>query len=160
MSGALVLERLLDELPAERAPSFCVLFSSTSAVLGGVAFGSYAAANAALTAIGLRTDARRTRTRWVSAGWDTWAVTLGRVEGGFGAAMAAHSMTAEQALAAFDELLVDRPAEPGGGRRRPGRPAAARPRRRLRRPGRRRRGRRDRRPVPAPGAAAALQLRR
>ncbi|MCA2179125.1 SDR family oxidoreductase [Nonomuraea glycinis] len=106
VTGALVLERLLNALPADRAPSFCVLFSSTSAVLGGVAFAGYAAANAALTAIGLRNHARGTRTRWVSAGWDTWAVTLGRVEGGFGAAMAAHSMTAEQALAAFDELLV------------------------------------------------------
>ncbi|MGN9785609.1 SDR family NAD(P)-dependent oxidoreductase [Nonomuraea sp. ZG12] len=106
VTGALVLERLLNELPADRAPSFCVLFSSTSAVLGGIAFASYAAANAALTAIGLRNHARRTRTRWVSAGWDTWSVTLSRVEGGFGAAMAAHSMTAEQALGAFDELLV------------------------------------------------------
>ncbi|MFI6708686.1 SDR family NAD(P)-dependent oxidoreductase [Nonomuraea sp. NPDC050478] len=104
VGGALVLERVLDELPADRVPGFCLLFSSTSAVLGGIAFASYAAANAALTAIGRRNHSRRTR--WLSAAWDTWSVTLGRVEGGLGAAMAAHSMTAEQALAAFDELLA------------------------------------------------------
>ncbi|WP_433074763.1 SDR family oxidoreductase [Nonomuraea sp. CA-218870] len=111
VGGALVLERLLDELPADRAPDFCLLFSSTSAVLGGIAFAGYAAANAALTTIGRRNDARRGPTRWLSAAWDTWAVTLGRIEGGMGAAMAAHSMSSEQALAAFDELLaVSRPS--------------------------------------------------
>ncbi|MFG1710516.1 SDR family NAD(P)-dependent oxidoreductase [Nonomuraea sp. M3C6] len=99
VTGALVLEEVLAELQA--APGFCVLFSSTSAVLGGITFGSYAASNAALTALAHRNP------RWVAASWDTWAVTLDRIEGGLGAAMAAHAMSADEALAAFDRLLAD-----------------------------------------------------
>ncbi|WP_194243996.1 type I polyketide synthase [Nonomuraea phyllanthi] len=98
VTGALVLGRVLADLGAE--PGFCVLFSSTSAVLGGITFGSYAAANAALTALAHRDP------RWVAVSWDTWAVTLDRIEGGMGAAMAAHAMRAEEALAAFDRVLA------------------------------------------------------
>ncbi|WP_231619188.1 type I polyketide synthase [Nonomuraea sp. SBT364] len=100
VGGALALERALAE--AELTPDFCVLFSSTSELLGGITFGSYAAANAALTAIAHRHHGGATR--WTAASWDTWAVTLDRIEGGLGAAMAAHSMTAQEALAAFDRV--------------------------------------------------------
>ncbi|MEU8379818.1 SDR family oxidoreductase [Streptosporangium sp. NPDC048865] len=99
VTGALALERALREL--DLAPDFCVLFSSTSALLGGITFGSYAAANAALAAIAHRHEGPG---RWTAASWDTWSVTLERIEGGLGAAMAAHSMTAGEALAAFDRL--------------------------------------------------------
>ncbi|MFF0312978.1 SDR family NAD(P)-dependent oxidoreductase [Streptosporangium sp. NPDC004379] len=98
VTGALVLERVLAEL---REPyGFCVLFSSTSALLGGITFGSYAAANAALTALAHRNPT------WVAASWDTWSVTLGRIEGGLGASMAAHSMSDAEGLAALDRLLA------------------------------------------------------
>ena len=111
VAGARVLERVLDELPADRAPAFCVLFSSTSSILGGITFGSYAAANAALTALGYRNHARHlagdTPVRWVTASWDTWACTLERLEGGIGAAMFAHSMSTEEGLDAFDRMLAD-----------------------------------------------------
>ncbi|MFC7713710.1 SDR family NAD(P)-dependent oxidoreductase [Nonomuraea recticatena] len=100
VTGALTLERALAE--TDHAPDFCVLFSSTSALLGGITFGSYAAANAALTAIAHRQH--EGPAPWTAASWDTWSVTLDRIEGGFGAAMAAHSMTADEALAAFDRL--------------------------------------------------------
>ncbi|MEV0144429.1 MULTISPECIES: SDR family NAD(P)-dependent oxidoreductase [unclassified Nonomuraea] len=110
VTGALVLEEVLGELPAGLAPRFCLVFSSTSAVLGGITFGSYAAANAALAALAHRGHAAhlagRTPTRWVAASWDTWAVTLDRLEGGMGAAMAAHSMSASESLAAFDRLTA------------------------------------------------------
>ncbi|MGX6606765.1 SDR family NAD(P)-dependent oxidoreductase [Micromonosporaceae bacterium Da 78-11] len=109
VTGALVLAEVIDALPPAGAPDFCVLFSSTSALLGGLAFGSYAAANAALTAIGQRAAAGAGTTRWVAANWDTWAGNQDRVRGGVGATMAAHSMTTEQGLAAFDRLLT------GGG---------------------------------------------
>jgi acyl transferase domain-containing protein/acyl carrier protein len=105
VTGARVLETLLAELPAARAPGFCLLFSSTSAVLGGLAFGSYAAANAALTAIGHANHVAGRPTRWIAASWDTWADTLERTSGGIGATMAAHAMTAQEGLAAFDRLL-------------------------------------------------------
>jgi acyl transferase domain-containing protein len=145
VGGARVLATVLAELP--EPPDFCLVFASTSALLGGLAFGSYAAANAALTAVaanaatqataGTATGAaaangaadaaltvaagddaqpagkarkarkgkERNATRWISASWDTWAGTLARVEGGFGASMAAHSMTTLEGLAAFDRLL-------------------------------------------------------
>ena len=45
-------------------------------------------------------------TRWIAASWDTWASTIEQTEDGIGATMLAHSMTAEQALAAFDALLA------------------------------------------------------
>jgi acyl transferase domain-containing protein len=106
VGGALALARVLAELPAEGAPDFCVLFSSTSSILGGLAFGSYAAANAALTALAYRATADAAPTRWLAVSWDTWAGTLERLTDGFGAAMAAHAMSNEEGLAAFDRVLA------------------------------------------------------
>jgi acyl transferase domain-containing protein len=103
--GARILAALLAELPAEQAPDFCLLFSSTSAILGGMAFGSYSAANAALTAAGRR-HGIGAATRWIAAGWDTWSDTLKRLEGGVGATMSAHAMSAPEALDALDRLLA------------------------------------------------------
>ncbi|TKK89201.1 SDR family NAD(P)-dependent oxidoreductase [Herbidospora galbida] len=98
VAGARVLAEVLPEV------DFCVLFSSTSSILGGIAFGSYSAANAALTALARRPG-------WVAASWDTWSVTLERLQGGMGATMAAHSMTAAESLAALDQVIaLGRPA--------------------------------------------------
>ncbi|HEY7595569.1 MAG TPA: SDR family NAD(P)-dependent oxidoreductase, partial [Actinophytocola sp.] len=106
--GARVVETVLSELPDELAPEFCLLLSSTSSILGGITFAAYAASNAALTTVGYRNHARylagETRTCWISSSWDTWTITLEHVE--VGAAMVKHSMTAEEALAAFDQLLA------------------------------------------------------
>jgi acyl transferase domain-containing protein/acyl carrier protein len=111
VEGARVLAEVLDALPAERGPDWCVLFSSTSALLGGMAFGGYAAANAALTALARGRDRDRDSrepggTRWIAAAWDTWPGTLERLDGRFGASMAAHAMTEATALAAFDQVLA------------------------------------------------------
>ncbi|HEX6498629.1 MAG TPA: SDR family NAD(P)-dependent oxidoreductase [Micromonosporaceae bacterium] len=105
VGGARVLADVLADLPADRAPQWCVVFSSTSALLGGIAFGSYAAANAALTALAGHT-AGTSATRWISASWDTWACTVERLDNRFGASMVAHSMTDEEALAAFDRVVA------------------------------------------------------
>jgi acyl transferase domain-containing protein/acyl carrier protein len=104
VDGARLLAELVAGLPAGQAPDWCVLFSSTSALLGGITLGSYAAANAALTALARTAPAGGTR--WVAAAWDTWPGTLERLDGRIGAAMAAHAMTEAQALAAFDRLLA------------------------------------------------------
>ncbi|WP_208613348.1 type I polyketide synthase [Amycolatopsis tolypomycina] len=96
VGGARVLAAVLDELP-ER-PEWTVLFSSTSALLGGVTFGSYAAANAALLA------EAHGRPGWIAAAWDTWPGTLERLDARLGASMAKHAMTRAQALGAFDRL--------------------------------------------------------
>ncbi|NUR30517.1 MAG: SDR family NAD(P)-dependent oxidoreductase, partial [Catenulispora sp.] len=109
VGGALVLDALLAELAPEQAPEFCLLFSSSSSILGGITFACYAAANAALAALGQRGHARfaagESPTRWISSAWDTWSVTL-EAHGPASATMAKHTMTREQALAAFDRLLA------------------------------------------------------
>ncbi|MEY9888976.1 acyl transferase domain-containing protein/acyl carrier protein [Catenulispora sp. MAP5-51] len=104
VDGALVLREVLGGLPEDQTPDFCLLFSSTSSLLGGITFGSYAAANAALTAVAELGDT--STTRWLAAAWDTWSITLERLQSGFGAGMAAHSMSTEQAFTALDALLA------------------------------------------------------
>ncbi|RKN05087.1 type I polyketide synthase [Streptomyces radicis] len=106
VGGAEVLAELIDALPPGRRPDWCVLFSSTSAVLGGVTLGGYAAANAALAAWA---EGRAPGTRWIAAAWDTWPGTAARVEGRVGAALSAHAMTEAQALDAFDRVLAHGP---------------------------------------------------
>ncbi|MDI5967115.1 type I polyketide synthase [Streptantibioticus silvisoli] len=104
VDGARVLAGVVDALDAGRAPQWCVLFSSTSALLGGVTFGGYAAANAALIA---RAHGRgAATTRWIAAAWDTWPGTRERLDGRFGASMAAHAMSGPEALDAFDRVLA------------------------------------------------------
>ncbi|PWI44833.1 type I polyketide synthase [Streptomyces sp. ICBB 8177] len=105
VTGARVLDAVIGELAAGDAPRWCALFSSTSAHLGGLAFGGYAAANAALAAYARR-GGDGTGTRWISVAWDTWAPTLRKVDERFGAAMAAHAMTERESLAAFDRALA------------------------------------------------------
>ncbi|MDS0134249.1 SDR family NAD(P)-dependent oxidoreductase [Amycolatopsis sp. CM201R] len=100
VGGARVLAAALDALPEADRPEWTLLFSSTSALLGGVTFGSYAAANAALLA------EAHGRTGWVAAAWDTWPGTLERLDARLGASMAKHAMTRAQALTAFDRLTA------------------------------------------------------
>ncbi|MGW5747699.1 SDR family NAD(P)-dependent oxidoreductase, partial [Amycolatopsis sp. NPDC003861] len=100
VGGARVLAAALDALPEADRPEWTLLFSSTSALLGGVTFGSYAAANAALLA------EAHGRPGWVAAAWDTWPGTLERLDARLGASMAKHAMTRAQALTAFDRLTA------------------------------------------------------
>jgi acyl transferase domain-containing protein len=129
VDGARVLGRVIAGLDPADVPGWCMLFSSTSALLGGVTFGAYAAANAALTA--LAHHGLPDRTRWIAAGWDTWACTLQRLSGGIGATMVNHSMSDAEALAAFDRLVTlggtDVVVAAGGLTERLPRPAGAAP---------------------------------
>ncbi|MCP3803104.1 SDR family NAD(P)-dependent oxidoreductase [Allokutzneria sp. A3M-2-11 16] len=96
VDGTLALEQVL----AQRSPDFCLLFSSMSAVLGGIGFAGYAAANAFLDAVAHRNPG------WISVNWDTWSVTLDKLGDGVGAEMIANSMSEERALDAFDRVLA------------------------------------------------------
>ncbi|MFB9683537.1 type I polyketide synthase [Amycolatopsis plumensis] len=98
VGGARNLAAAIETLPEADRPEWTLLFSSTSALLGGVTFGSYAAANAALLA------EAHGRPGWIAAAWDTWPGTLDRLDARLGASMARHSMTRAQALSAFDRL--------------------------------------------------------
>ncbi|MFD7660577.1 SDR family NAD(P)-dependent oxidoreductase, partial [Actinosynnema sp. NPDC059797] len=102
--GALVLERVLRDEPV----GFCVLMSSISAVLGGLGFAAYAAANLVLDALAL---AHRGPGRWLAVDWDTWESAAAKVRGGrLGAAMTENSLSAAEGVEAFRLAL----AAPGG----------------------------------------------
>ncbi|MFJ7995814.1 SDR family NAD(P)-dependent oxidoreductase [Streptomyces sp. NPDC096310] len=99
--GALALERVLQDVPA----AFCLLFSSMSAVLGGIGFAGYTAANSFLDAV---VDRHRTdATRWLAVNWDTWPSTAAGLGGqSFGASLVQYSLTERQALDAVDRVLA------------------------------------------------------
>ncbi|MFC0429841.1 type I polyketide synthase [Kutzneria buriramensis] len=99
VEGARVLATVIATLPEADRPDWCVLFSSTSAVLGGITLGAYAAANAALMALARNEN-------WACAAWDTWPGTLDRLDGRIGATMARHAMTRAEALGAFDRVVA------------------------------------------------------
>lgn len=70
------LAALVDAL-GDRQLDFAVAFSSSSAVLGGVGYGAYAAANAVMDSIvSGRTDERLDQ--WMTVNWDGWTEPGGR----------------------------------------------------------------------------------
>ncbi|MBV9790075.1 MAG: SDR family oxidoreductase [Chloroflexi bacterium] len=95
--GLYILERIVEE----RAPDFCYLLSSISAVLGGLGYAAYTSANYFMDIFAHRAN-RRGRTQWLATNWDTWrfveadtpGVTLGEYE-----------MFASQGVDAFARVL-------------------------------------------------------
>jgi len=70
VKGVMILERVLKH----RHVDFCVLMSSLSAVLGGLGFAAYAAANAYLDAFAGARHAEGNEA-WLSINWDGWHVS-------------------------------------------------------------------------------------
>ncbi len=94
VQGTQVLDRVL----AGRELDFCLLMSSLAAVLGGLGFGAYAAANSYLDAYA-QWKHHCGETAWRAVNWDGWL---------FNDALAAvdrYSMTVQEGLAAFDLIL-------------------------------------------------------
>ncbi|MDX2939092.1 type I polyketide synthase [Streptomyces ipomoeae] len=91
--GTLALDAALDGETLD----FKTALSSMSAVLGGLGFTAYTAANAYL-------DARAAAGDWQSVNWDTWRST---VDPELGGSLAEFSMAPEEALVQFDLLLGD-----------------------------------------------------
>jgi amino acid adenylation domain-containing protein len=92
VEGVRVLERVLDGQPLD----FCVLISSNAALLGGLGFTAYSAANRFMDAFAARHN-RGDGTPWLSTNWDTWA---------FDAPGAALSMTSIESREAFRRILA------------------------------------------------------
>ena len=67
--GVFALEQALHGV----ALDFCLLFSSISAVLGGLGFTAYTAANLFMDAF-VQQHNRSSDTPWLSVNWDTWQV--------------------------------------------------------------------------------------
>lgn len=101
VDGLLVLHRLLRDDP----PDFYVLLSSISAVLGGLGYAAYAAANAYLDAYAVRAS-RQSGPAWLSIGWDAWLSAASSGRHGMGAVVNALAMTTEEGVDAFRRILA------------------------------------------------------
>ncbi|GAB4194997.1 MAG: hypothetical protein OHK0022_11420 [Roseiflexaceae bacterium] len=97
--GLYALEQALGDRPLD----FCLLFSSLSAVLGGLGFGAYAAANAFMDAFAQR-HSRSHPVAWTSVDWDAWRVQDDQA-GRAGATLAQYEMLPDEGCAAF-ELVI------------------------------------------------------
>jgi NAD(P)-dependent dehydrogenase (short-subunit alcohol dehydrogenase family) len=78
----------LAEVLLDHRPAFCVLTSSLSAVLGGLGFAAYAAANRYMDAFAEAADHRDMR--WISVASDAWAFTASARSALSDLAMTAH----------------------------------------------------------------------
>lgn len=82
---------------------FCLLFSSVSAVLGGLGFVAYAAANCFLDAFAAAAN-HTSAFPWISVNWDTWRVKE-NAHGALGATVAVFEMTPEEGVQAFTRVI-------------------------------------------------------
>jgi acyl transferase domain-containing protein/acyl carrier protein len=97
------LEVLAHVLKGER-PDFVLLMSSLSAVLGGLGYGAYAAANLFMDAF-VEAQHARGRRSWISVDWDAWQADVAAASGSPGAELARLAMTPEEAGEALDRIL-------------------------------------------------------
>ncbi len=103
--GVYVLERILEG----RAPDFCLLFSSMAAVLGGIGYAAYSAANGFMDAFALgRRD--REGPAWLSADWDPWPEETKKLAG-VRTSVDRYAMSEDEAAEAFRRVVCL--AEPG-----------------------------------------------
>jgi acyl transferase domain-containing protein len=93
----------LDEALGDRPLDFCMLTSSLSSVLGGFAYGAYAAANVFMDAYTAFRN-RRSAVPWLSVNWDEWRLSetaAGEERGGLGR----YAMSPLEGGVAFIRLL-------------------------------------------------------
>ena len=85
---------------------FCLLFSSISAVLGGLGFAGYAAANLFMDAF-VQQHNRLGGTPWISVNWETWRVGAEKEQGmALGGTVAEYAMNAEEGIEALRRILA------------------------------------------------------
>ena len=100
VEGLCVLDRLL----ASRAPDFCVLVSSLSALLGGIRYASYASANVFMDAFAHRRN-RTSPTRWHSINWDGFMRAEDEARLAKGAKPTGFVMVGSEAVEALHRIL-------------------------------------------------------
>jgi len=104
--GLLVLEKAL----RGRELDFCLLMSSLAAVLGGLGYVAYSAANIFMDAF-VHQHNKTNRTQWTSVDWDGWRFWEGiEQKAGMGASVAALAITPKEGTEAFQRLLAAGPA--------------------------------------------------
>jgi acyl carrier protein len=94
----------LADLATRYKPAFCILQSSLSAVLGGLGFGAYAAANSFMDtfAASRRNDSE---TRWLSLNWEGWNFEEEYEAGALGSETARLAVRPEEGMEAFKRLF-------------------------------------------------------
>jgi phthiocerol/phenolphthiocerol synthesis type-I polyketide synthase E len=97
--GLYVLEKVL----ADRDIDFCLLFSSNAAVLGGLGFAAYAAANAFLDAFSIHRN-QTGQVSWLSVNWDPWP-SQGKQIDTLQTQVAQYAMTLEESHEAFRRIV-------------------------------------------------------
>ena len=102
ISGTNILFKLLEAREAD----FCILMSSAAALLGGLAFTSYAATNAYLDAFAEYAN-RTSNTHWLAINWDAWEYEQ---SGTIPPQEAAFWMKAAEAIDAFHLILQTMPS--------------------------------------------------
>jgi len=89
-----------------RAFDFCVLFSSNAAVLGGLGYLTYTAANSFMDSFAM-TLAEEDE-RWISASWDPWPRETKKIE--YQTSIDQYAMTAEESIEAFERIVTRCPS--------------------------------------------------
>jgi acyl transferase domain-containing protein/acyl carrier protein len=99
---------VLDEILGDRPLDFVLLMSSLSAILGGLGFAAYSAANLFMDAYARRKN-RGSGTPWTSVDWDSWRLTDTRpVIAGLGATVNEFVMEREEGVDACERILAQR----------------------------------------------------
>lgn len=99
--GTLVLEEIL----RHKVLDFCMVTSSLSAILGGLEFFGYAAANVFLDAFIRRLNQKDSSKEWICINWEDWNLNNNGTNDSLGATVANLNITVEEGLQAFDKIL-------------------------------------------------------
>ncbi len=100
--GLEVLEAAVTPL----APRFCVLFSSTAAVLGGIGSVAYTAANLSMDSFA-QSRTTVSATRWISVNWDGWLLEgEEKVHSSLQTSLDRYAMTPEESWQCFCRIIA------------------------------------------------------
>ena len=101
LDGLIVLDRVLEGTPLD----FCLLLSSLSAVLGGLEFVAYSAANLFMDAFARQRN-RKGDVAWITTNWDNWNFdTRNPLPAGSGSDTVDLVMTEKEGVEAFGRLM-------------------------------------------------------
>jgi len=101
MWGLMTLQKVLEH----KKPDFFLLMSSMSAILGGLAFYAYTAANIFMDSL-LQQHNRQSAVPWIGVNWDSWQLDdKSDQHGKLGASIAALVMNREEGVEAFNRVL-------------------------------------------------------
>jgi acyl transferase domain-containing protein len=102
VKGLDVLEQLLEKEQAD----FCLLFSSISALLGGLGFSAYSAANLYMDAFAARLN-QDSQTPWICVNWDAWNF-WGELESTIGESINELAILPEEGAELFQYVLSNK----------------------------------------------------